>query len=79
MDGKCGTGPDFCGDGVCQSGNCAAFAEMDKDTTLPWVVGTSKDGTCGGETGYTCGILYGNCCNKNGLCGSLPTDCGDGW
>jgi len=77
MDGKCGSGEGFCGQAVCQSGKCADFAP--KNTTVPWQVGNTTDGSCGGPNKYTCDVLYGECCNKNGQCGGLPSDCGAGW
>ncbi|KAF2716844.1 carbohydrate-binding module family 18 protein, partial [Polychaeton citri CBS 116435] len=39
----------------------------------------SPDGTCGGSTGYTCkGSAWGDCCGKNGWCGSTEDYCGVG-
>ncbi|KAI4097029.1 MAG: hypothetical protein L6R37_006865 [Teloschistes peruensis] len=39
----------------------------------------SPDATCGGSTGNTClGSSFGNCCSKNGWCGSTAAYCGDG-
>ncbi|CAI6333124.1 unnamed protein product [Periconia digitata] len=39
----------------------------------------SKDGSCGGSTGYTClGSSFGSCCNKDGWCGSSKDCCGTG-
>lgn len=77
MSGACGNGTAFCGVGSCQSGNCT----QPSTTTAPvtWPTGTSPDGTCGGPSKYSCNVLYGNCCNRNGICGSLPSDCGAGW
>ncbi|KFZ02329.1 hypothetical protein V500_00325 [Pseudogymnoascus sp. VKM F-4518 (FW-2643)] len=75
-DGKCGTGASFCAFGVCQLGNCTI------PPTIPgppsWLNGNTTDGTCGGTNFFTCNVVYGNCCNKNGMCGSLPSDCGAG-
>ncbi|KAI1473178.1 carbohydrate-binding module family 50 [Daldinia caldariorum] len=84
IDGKCGTGPDFCGEGVCQSGKCTKspeghfFAGNSFMSQFPWLMGNTTDGTCGGENKFTCNAVYGTCCNKNGRCGSLPKDCGEG-
>ncbi|XWX00255.1 hypothetical protein V2A60_008275 [Cordyceps javanica] len=83
LDGKCGNGTAFCGKGVCQSGKCEDLQKPAKrstgDSALPWLTGTTPDGTCGGLQGYTCGVFSGNCCNKYGKCGSLPEDCEEGW
>lgn len=76
--GQCGTGNDFCGIDVCQSGNCTQ-PTMPSPSPLPWLTGNSTNGTCGGPNNYGCDVVYGNCCNKNGVCGSLPSDCGVGW
>ncbi|KAM6513793.1 hypothetical protein FALCPG4_015006 [Fusarium falciforme] len=79
-DGVCGTGPGYCDEQNCQMGNCTAAAtdtEQDKPN-FPWLVGNTTDGSCGGPKGYTCDVVYGNCCNKHGICGSLPGDCGEG-
>ncbi|KAI8964535.1 carbohydrate-binding module family 50 [Daldinia sp. FL1419] len=85
IDGKCGTGPEFCGESVCQSGNCTNspkhhfYARWSIPSELPpWKAGNTTDGTCGGENKFACHIIYGNCCSKSGRCGSLPSDCGEG-
>ncbi|OAQ77785.1 CFEM domain-containing protein [Purpureocillium lilacinum] len=78
LGGKCGTGPEFCGKDNCQSGNCTKPDPGTGGGRPPWLTGNSTDGTCGGPKAYTCKVIYGNCCNKNGRCGSLPQDCGDG-
>jgi hypothetical protein len=78
MNGQCGTGEAFCGHDKCQWGNCVDFAGYNS-TVPPPETGNTPDGTCGGVNGYTCSIIYGKCCNKDGVCGSLPTDCGTGW
>lgn len=76
-DGKCGTGESFCAFGVCQLGNCTIPPTI---PSLPsWLNGNTTDGTCGGTNFFTCNVVYGNCCNKNGMCGTLPSDCGAGW
>jgi len=77
MDGTCGTGESFCGIATCQSGKCAAFTNT--NPTVPWQVGNTTDGTCGGPNKYVCDVGYGDCCNQNGMCGSKPSDCGTGW
>ncbi|KAH6983654.1 hypothetical protein BKA56DRAFT_439171, partial [Ilyonectria sp. MPI-CAGE-AT-0026] len=76
--GECGTGPDYCSQGKCQLGQCtnANTTTVEDQPNFPWLVGNTTDGTCGGRKGYTCDVVYGNCCNKNGYCGSLPADCG---
>jgi hypothetical protein len=73
LDGQCGTGDSFCGIGKCHSGNCIRYPP------LPWLAGNTSDGTCGGPYNYVCNVVFGNCCNKDGVCGSLPSDCGVGW
>ncbi|KAF3068400.1 hypothetical protein GL218_08338 [Daldinia childiae] len=84
LDGECGTGPSFCGGGVCQSGNCTRLPDSHLlghslfMSGIPWLTGNTTDGACGGENKYTCNVVYGNCCNKDGQCGSLPSDCGEG-
>ncbi|KAI1371647.1 carbohydrate-binding module family 50 [Hypoxylon crocopeplum] len=44
LDGACGTGVDFCGEDVCQSGNCTRPNMPSPAPTL----GNTTDGTCGG-------------------------------
>ncbi|OTA97428.1 carbohydrate-binding module family 18 protein [Hypoxylon sp. CO27-5] len=75
LDGVCGTGADFCGEGVCQSGNCIRTSPP--PPPMP-PLGNTTDGRCGGPQAYVCNVVYGNCCNKDGICGSLPSDCGAG-
>ncbi len=72
-EGKCGTGQSFCGYGKCQLGNCTVLPQP------PKVGGVTPDGTCGGKYQYKCNIAYGECCNRYGLCGLQPSDCGIGW
>ncbi|KAI3316935.1 hypothetical protein HD806DRAFT_551279 [Xylariaceae sp. AK1471] len=62
-DGQCGTGPDFCGYGNCQLGNC----------TVPVTPRARR-----GPNSLTCNVVYGNCYNKDGMCGALQSDCGAG-
>ncbi|KAF3807738.1 hypothetical protein GCG54_00007471 [Colletotrichum gloeosporioides] len=80
-DGLCGNGTDFCSSGVCQSGNCAidAVTPPPVSSPLPWITGTTPDGTCGGAFGYTCDIVFGTCCSSRGICGVLEEHCGTGW
>lgn len=79
LEGECGTGDAFCGVDVCQSGNCTRLA-VPEPTTPPWLAGNTTDGTCGETNGYqVCNTVYGSCCSKDGICGSLPQDCGTGW
>ncbi|KAF1994724.1 carbohydrate-binding module family 18 protein [Amniculicola lignicola CBS 123094] len=75
MEGACGTGSSFCGLDVCQSGNCT---RPTTPTPSPTPSGDTPDGTCGGIKGYRCNVVYGNCCNRDGFCGILPSDCGSG-
>ena len=80
FDGVCGTGADFCGKGKCQSGNCTSPERPKPPTSeFPWVVGTTPDGTRGGEHGYTCDVVFGTCCGNSGVCGSTELECGAGW
>ncbi|KAL7628811.1 hypothetical protein AAE478_000326 [Parahypoxylon ruwenzoriense] len=89
--GVCGTGPDFCHDGKCESGNCTQLLNIQDDAgiegsqsgeskgkSLPWQTGTTKDGTCGGDNHYTCDVLFGTCCSSRGVCGSDMEHCGNG-
>ncbi|KAK2038565.1 hypothetical protein LZ31DRAFT_635333 [Colletotrichum somersetense] len=76
FDGVCGTGEDFCGIKNCQAGNCMRPAAA--PAPVPWLNGNTPDGTCGGANGYTCNVAFGYCCNKDGVCGSDVSDCGDG-
>ena len=77
--GQCGTGADYCGYGVCQLGNCNVPAPNTPPGPPAWVTGNTTDGTCGGPNDLTCSVAFGRCCNKDGMCGSLPSDCGIGW
>ncbi|PMD31861.1 carbohydrate-binding module family 18 [Hyaloscypha variabilis F] len=74
MDGVCGTGPEFCSMCMCSMGNCT------RPNIVPaqplYMLGNTTDGTCGGKNNITCNVVYGNCCNKDGICGQ---DCGEGW
>jgi len=74
MGGVCGTGPSFCGIGNCESGNCTQ-SEPPEQPEPPELDGDTPDGTCGGVDGYTCSVIFGNCCNASGQCGSDPADC----
>ena len=68
-NGYCGGTNAYCGAG-CQGGfgTCVSV--------IP-VKNVSKDGTCGGANGYTCqASSFGNCCSKNGYCGSTTPYCG---
>lgn len=79
MEGECGTGPDYCGGGVCLFGNCDVLSGQSKDTgDLSWAIRNTPDGTCGGENGYTCDVLFGNCCSADGVCGGEDEHCGEG-
>jgi hypothetical protein len=80
-EGRCGSGEDFCATGRCQSGKCApgTFRRGWRAALFTYLTGNTTDGTCGGPEAYTCNVVYGNCCNKDGVCGSLESDCGDGW
>ncbi|KAK3209831.1 hypothetical protein GRF29_44g732429 [Pseudopithomyces chartarum] len=73
--GYCGSTPAYCQTG-CQSGfgKCGTTSSPNKP-----VAKVSKDGRCGGYSGYTCqGSTFGNCCNKNGYCGKTSDYCGTG-
>ncbi|PVH95053.1 carbohydrate-binding module family 18 protein, partial [Periconia macrospinosa] len=65
LSGQCGTGTDFCGKGKCYSGACYL---PPMPTDVPWQTGNTPDGTCGGTNGYTCDVVFGNCCSKDGKC-----------
>lgn len=65
----CGSASDFCGGG-CQTkfGTCADGSDK-----------ISPNGSCGGETGYTCtGSVFGACCSEYGYCGDTTENCGTG-
>ena len=79
FNGDCGTGPNFCAIGKCESGNCDVPPTTTVNNILPWQTGTTPDGTCGGDKGYTCDIVFGKCCSQSGVCGSLMEHCGTGW
>lgn len=71
--------------GRCQSGTCLTpegeqleFWDVVNEY-LGYSGGTSPDGTCGGEDGYTCDMKFGYCCGKDGKCGNKSAACGDGW
>ncbi|KAL1910215.1 hypothetical protein Sste5344_003829 [Sporothrix stenoceras] len=75
-DGKCGTGEAFCGLENCQGGDCVKPEQKDyKPGAGTWLGGNTTDGTCGGTNKFTCNVVYGNCCNKDNICGSNPSDC----
>ncbi|KAL4941851.1 hypothetical protein BDV06DRAFT_212346 [Aspergillus oleicola] len=67
--GYCGDGEDFCGPGLCYSGDCN-----------PDIGGPSINGECGPSFAgnKTCtGTQFGVCCSSSGYCGST-NDCGGG-
>lgn len=80
VNGKCGSGGGFCGMDVCQSGKCTQPAII-PDPPGPnfWFGGNTTDGMCGGPDSFTCNLVYGMCCNKDNISGSLPSDCGTRW
>ncbi|KAL0934897.1 uncharacterized protein CTRU02_209488 [Colletotrichum truncatum] len=78
LEGLCGTGDEFCGVGNCDMGNCTKPDEPLLPIELPWPSGNTPDGTCGGESGYTCNVVWGNCCGAAGRCGSSAEFCGAG-
>lgn len=60
---------DYCGDG-CQ----LKYGHCNKTVGEP-----SNDGTCAGDTGFTCkGSGFGNCCSQYHFCGSSGEFCGSG-
>ncbi|EAQ92535.1 hypothetical protein CHGG_00770 [Chaetomium globosum CBS 148.51] len=71
IDGRCGTGPEYCGLFTCQEGDCDIWKEDQQPEGTPW----TPDGTCGGAEGYRCSPDWGRCCNVNGVCGVNPADC----
>ena len=77
LNGTCGTGAGYCGIDVCHSRNCTGASVA--PTLPPWLRGNTTDGTCGEASSCTCNVVYGHCCNKDGLCGPLPSACGVGW
>ncbi|KAF6806261.1 hypothetical protein CPLU01_15913 [Colletotrichum plurivorum] len=82
--GNCGSGPEFCGMDVCESGNCTIdIFEMPVIAaargSLPWLTGTTTDGTCGGEGNRSCDVVFGRCCGPDGFCASDAKACGEGW
>lgn len=47
-------------------------------TPTPTVLTVSPDGSCGGNTSYTCeGSSFGQCCSIYGYCGGTAEYCGD--
>lgn len=78
LDGKCGSGTDFCGWMKCQSGNCIIPRSASWRPSRPLLSGNTTDGTCGGKDDYVCNEVFGLCCNKSGRCGGGPSDCGVG-
>ncbi|CAD0023831.1 unnamed protein product [Aureobasidium pullulans] len=49
----------------------AVVAAMDEVEGNPWTL-VSPDGTCGGDTKYTCiGSRFGDCCNTYGYCADM--------
>lgn len=80
LEGLCGTGEEFCGVGKCDMGNCTKVEEPLPPIELPWPTGNTPDGTCGDGSaeGYTCNVVWGNCCGPAGRCGSTTEFCGAG-
>ncbi|KAL6230225.1 hypothetical protein BDW75DRAFT_234554 [Aspergillus navahoensis] len=68
--GYCGDGAEFCGPGLCYSGDCD-----------PDIGGPSINGECGPSFAgnKTCtGTQFGDCCSVNGYCGSSDAYCAAG-
>ncbi|KAF6823887.1 hypothetical protein CMUS01_10488 [Colletotrichum musicola] len=74
--GYCGNGTNFCSLENCYSGDCEI--PVRQNNGLPWLTGTTRNGSCGGAEGYTCDMAFGNCCSKDGVCGALVEHCGAG-
>lgn len=76
IDGTCGSGPENCGLGVCQSGNCEGV-----EVTVRMPMGDSLDGTCPGPNRFVCNKFYGGCCRMGRFapCRRYNADCGVGW
>jgi hypothetical protein len=71
IDGRCGTGPEYCGLFRCTDGDCDIWKEDQQPEGTPW----TPDGTCSGVQGYRCSPDWGRSCNVNGICGAYPADC----
>ncbi|KAL2830491.1 hypothetical protein BDW59DRAFT_177835 [Aspergillus cavernicola] len=70
IHGYCGDGAEFCGPGLCYSGDCD-----------PDIGGPSINGECGPSFAgnKTCtGTQFGDCCSVNGYCGSSDAYCAGG-
>lgn len=76
LNGQCGSGNDFCNIDSCYSGECDWPVVITLRPSSLGLVGNTTDGTCGAASTFTCDSGHGNCCNKNNVCGSLPSDCG---
>ncbi|KAF6826083.1 hypothetical protein CMUS01_09576 [Colletotrichum musicola] len=77
LEGKCGTGEDFCGIGKCDTGNCTQ-PELPPAADPPAPSNDSLDGTCGGSNGWQCDVIWGYCCGADGKCGMGTEFCGAG-
>ncbi|ROT42461.1 hypothetical protein SODALDRAFT_374791 [Sodiomyces alkalinus F11] len=70
LEGLCGSGEEFCGDGNCYSGACLGPDEA-----------ISEDGSCGPDNNHwICGGegVWGKCCSIYGWCGNSEEHCGPG-
>ncbi|KAF7884612.1 uncharacterized protein EAF02_004948 [Botrytis sinoallii] len=82
--GNCGSTSDFCGVGYqSRFGSCtvasATFSSVTDTATTTTALPTvtlSPDGSCGGDSGYTCESP--NCCSESGYCGNTSDFCGVG-
>ncbi|ROT40639.1 hypothetical protein SODALDRAFT_321948 [Sodiomyces alkalinus F11] len=55
------------------------LGDVDDDNGDRPRLAVSPDGSCGGNTGYTCiGSSFGNCCSRRGQCGQRTRHCGCG-
>ncbi|KAF2270835.1 glycoside hydrolase [Lojkania enalia] len=89
--GYCGGDSDYCGtgcnplfgkcDGSSTTSSVASSTSASTTSSAPTAssTATSPDGSCGGETGYTCiGYHMGECCSQWGFCGGDSDYCGTG-
>lgn len=79
VNGTCGSGEAFCGEGNCQSGDCSIpLASSVDPSTWP----NTMDGRCGGPGRLRCNTpFYGKCCDRGGMCQSNNWSCdlAQGW
>ncbi|KAM0328077.1 hypothetical protein ACHAQA_005480 [Verticillium albo-atrum] len=70
---------DTSGDDPSGGDNGSSYPDETDNTDNGGGLKVSTDGTCGGDSGFTClGSKFGDCCSRKGRCGGRKRSCGCG-